>query len=219
MGTGVVRIVGFGRPDRSDLASAVLSAAAGFGASAVHVSPEGSAGFATMDQGTLDWRVALDSAHWLVNSSSTVLEGDAPRGAWGASMAFAELEGSRSVMVVGVPESPELLAEAWGSVIERIRQIHLLFFESDALGAIADLEGIEPESLLSSVRDRGLVPIVCSYEPGTRKACVEHALGSTEVRTSATMDPESWLAAFLCKLPLSGPGKLGLEKAARAETD
>ncbi len=219
MGTCVVRIVGFGRPDRSDRASAVLSAAAEIGASAVHVSPEGSAGFATMDQGTLDWRAALDSAHWLVNSSSTVLEGDAPRGALGASIAFAELEGSRSVMVVGMPESPELLAEAWGSVIERIRQIHLLFFESDALGAIAELEGIEPKSLLSSVRDRGLVPIVCSYEPGTRKACVEHALGSTEVRTSATMDSESWLAAFLCELPLSGPGKLGLEKAARAETD
>jgi hypothetical protein len=33
------------------------------------------------------------------------------------------------------------------------------------------------------------------------------------------MDSESWLAAFLCELPLSGPGKLGLEKAARAETD
>jgi len=134
-------------------------------------------------------------------------------------MSFAELEGSRSVMIVDMPERPERLAEAWGAVIERIRQIHLLFIEPDALGAIAEIEGIEAESLLSSIRHRGLVPIVCSYEPESRRAWIEHALGSTDVLTSTTMDSESWLAAFLCELPLSGPGKVGLEKAARAGSD
>jgi len=218
-GTDVVRIVGFGHPDRNDRASAVLSAAAEIGASIIHVNPGGSSGFAAMDQGAIDWRVVLDSAHWLVNSSSTVLEGEAPRSAWGASMSFAEMEGSRSVMVVDMPERPESLAEAWGAVIERIRQIHLLFIEPDALVAIAEIESLDPESLLSSIRDRGLVPIVCSYGPDNRKACIEHALGSTEVITSKTMDSGSWLAAFLCELPLSGSGKGGLEKAARAGTD
>ncbi len=134
-------------------------------------------------------------------------------------MSFAELEGSRSVMVVDMPERPERLAEAWGAVIERIRQIHLLFIEPDALVAVAEIEGIEPESLLSSIRHKGLVPIVCSYEPENRRACIEHALGSTKVLTSKRMASESWLAAFLCELPLSGPGKGGLEKAARAGTD
>ena len=211
-----MRIVGFGHPDRNDWVSAVLSTAAEIGASPTHISPEGVSDFAAMDQGTLEWRGALDSAHWLVNSSSTVLEGGAPRSAWGASMSFAELEGSRSVMIVEMPECPERLAEAWGAVIERIRQIHLLFIEHSALGAIAEIEGIEPESLLSSIRYKGLVPIVCSYEPEERRVCIEHALGSTEVLTSKRMGSESWLAAFLCELPLSGPGIVGLEKAARA---
>jgi len=217
VGTAAVRIICLGRQDRSDRASAVLCEASELGADTVHALPKKIDGASSFDQGSIDWRRSLSSSHWLLNCSSTVLEGDSSKWAWGASMAFAELEGSRSAMLVEVPPRPEMMAEAWGAVIERIRQIHLLFIEHDALDAIAEIEGIKPERLLASIRQRSLVPLVCSYDPSSREARIEHVFGVTEVVTDISMSAESWLAAFLCELPQTGPGGEGIQMAAKVQ--
>ena len=74
-----VRIVAFGRPERDDAVSAVLSAAAQRGAGTRLVTSTADEDFATMDHGAIDWRDVLDNAHWLVSSASTSLEGASPR--------------------------------------------------------------------------------------------------------------------------------------------
>ena len=138
--------------------------------------------------------------------------------AWGSSMTFAELEGCKTAMVVDVPDESERLEEAWGSVIERIRQIHLLFIGPEAMSAIAELEGIEEGLLLGEIRSRGLVPIVCSFDPESRVASVSHSLGQEIVEVEGEVSLEGWLAGFLCELPQSGSGASGIASAARLQS-
>jgi hypothetical protein len=128
-------------------------------------------------------------------------------------MTFGELEGARMVMVVDVPDNSEDLGKAWGFVINRIRQIHVLFLTSDALFAISKLEGVGVEDLLKEIRNRGLVPHVCSYIADERRALVEHSLGSIDVVTDDTLEPLEWLARFICNLPLSESGNSGVKSA------
>ena len=101
-----IRIVGFGRPERDDAQSHVLSAAAALGAGTRLVTSAEGEEFSSMDHGSIDWRGALDGAHWFVTSASTAIEGEAARFAWGAGMTFGELEGARTVMIADLPEDP-----------------------------------------------------------------------------------------------------------------
>ena len=78
-------------------------------------------------------------------------------------MTFGELEGAKMVMIVDVPDNPDDISIIWGFVISRIRQIHVLFITSRALEAISNLEEIPISSVLETIRNRGLVPHVCSY--------------------------------------------------------
>jgi hypothetical protein len=134
-------------------------------------------------------------------------------------MTFAELEGCKTAMVVDVPEEPGRLEEAWGSVIERIRQIHLIFIGPEAMSAVAELEGIEEDLLLGEIRSRGLVPIVCSFDPEKGVASVSHSLGQEVVEVGRELSLEGWLAGFLCELPQSGSGASGIVSAARSSQD
>ena len=143
----------------------------------------------------------LESKHWLVASSSCTLDGDAMKWAWGSSLTFAELEGCKTAMVVDVPEDSVRMGEAWGSVIERIRQIHILFIGPDAMRAVAELEGLEESLLLREIRSAGLVPIVCSFDPDNGVASVSHALGQETIEVGRELGLERWLAGFLCDLP------------------
>ena len=129
-------------------------------------------------------------------------------------MTFAELEGCKTVMIVDLPKESDRLEEAWGSVIERIRQIHLLFIEPKTMNALAELEGIEEGMLLEEIRVRSLVPIVCSFDPGKGVASISHALGQEIVEVGKEVDFERWLAGFLCELPQSGSGASGIASAA-----
>ena len=215
MTDATVRLVGFGRPQGDDAPSEVLSQAAQGGGSIKLVTDSHGSGLGQIDQGAIDWREYLEGTHWLIISASTSLAGDSARSAWGASMAFAELEGSKTVMIVDMPEDPERLAEVWGNTIERIRQVHVLFICSDALANISSLEGVTEQNLLLEVRQRGLIPHVCGFiEPNLLQ--VEHSLGSAKVRVDPSVSHLSWLARFLCELPSSGPGSDGVKSAAEA---
>jgi len=214
MPTSDVRIVAFGRPERDDPQSSVLTAAVALGASTKLVTCSEGEDFSSMDHGSIDWGAALEGSHWLVTSTSTVLEGESARYAWGAGMTFGEREGSRTVMVADLPDDPSRLAECWGAVIERIRQVHVLFIDPEALGPISRLEGVGEAELLQQIRQRGLVPHVCTM--GGSKALVEHALGSVRASADPSLGPYGWLAAFICELPAAGPGSEGVDRAVRA---
>ena len=209
-----VRIVAFGRPERDDPQSSVLTAATALGASTNLVTSSEGEDFSSMDHGSIDWSAALEGSHWLVTSASTALEGESARYAWGAGMTFGEREGSRTVMVADLPEDLSRLAECWGAVIERIRQVHVLFIDPEALDLISRLEGVEEAELLQQVRQRGLVPHVCTV--GGSEALVEHALGSVRAPADPSLGPYGWLAAFICELPAAGPGSEGVERAVRS---
>ena len=209
-----VRIVAFGRPERDDPQSSVLTAATALGASTNLVTSSEGEDFSSMDHGSIDWSAALEGSHWLVTSASTALEGESARYAWGAGMTFGEREGSRTVMVADLPEALSRLAECWGAVIERIRQVHVLFIDPEALDLISRLEGVGEAELLQQVRQRGLVPHVCTV--GGSEALVEHALGSVRAPADPSLGPYGWLAAFICELPAAGPGSEGVERAVRA---
>ena len=214
MGRAQVRMVGLGLQDRSDSASAVMENSREIGADAQFIIDRSEKG--EFDQGLIDWRGMLGSKHWLVLSSSCVLDEGSMKWAWGSSLTFAELEGCKSAMVVDMPKEPDLLEEAWGSVIERIRQIHVLFLEPMAMKAISELEGIEEDLLLEEIRSRSLVPIVCSFDPNQRLAIVSHSLGQEIVQMNREMVLGEWLAGFLCELPHSGSGTSGIVSAARS---
>jgi len=209
-----VRIVAFGRPERDDPQSSALTAATALGASTNLVTSSEGEDFSSMDHGSIDWSAALEGSHWLVTSASTALEGESARYAWGAGMTFGEREGSRTVMVADLPEDLSRLAECWGAVIERIRQVHVLFIDPEALDLISRLEGVGEAELLQQVRQRGLVPHVCTV--GGSEALVEHALGSVRAPADPSLGPYGWLAAFICELPAAGPGSEGVERAVRA---
>ena len=215
MSASDVSIVAFGRPERDDAQSRVLSAAAALGAGTRLVTSAEGEDFSSMDHGSIDWRGALDGAHWFVTSASTAIAGESARFAWGAGMTFGELEGARTVMIADLPEDPSRMAECWGAVIERIRQVHVLFIEPAALGPISQLEGVDKSELMNEIRLRGLVPHVCTLD-GQSEALVEHALGSVRAPAEPSSNPHGWLAAFICELPGSGPGQAGVERAVRA---
>ena len=201
-----VRCVGFGGGSVSE----VLAVATSVGASVDLVEV---ADLADFSHGEIDWRGRLEHAHWLVLSASTVLAGDSARRAQGAGMTFAEFEGPRVVMVVDLPEDPSRLAEAWGFVIERIRQIHILFLSEDALAGIAEIEQMDAAQLLTEIRLRGMVPQVIASEPSESRVRITHSLGA-HTGSSAAESSANWLGCYLSELPLQGPGADGIAAAA-----
>ena len=199
-----VRIVGFG----DSVVSEVLdSADSGF---IDHIEIPNLSDFS---HGEIDWRGRLEGAHWLVLSTSTVLAGDSARSAQGASMTFAEFEGPRTVMVTDIPSDPSRLAEAWGFVIERIRQIHMLFFTKNAMSAIAKIEEMEESELLREIRLRGMTPQVIGFESSENTVIIEHSLGNY-VGTSKAAKASQWRGRYLCERPSQGPGAEGIKNAA-----
>jgi hypothetical protein len=211
-----VKFAGFGAPNSEDNVLKLLSFCSNLGAESSYVTSPEESQFANFNHGEIDWRELTFGIHWLVNSAQTTLLGDSPRSAWGAGMTIGELEGARVVMLIDIPINPSQLAEAWGSVIERIRQIHVLFFTPAALAAISKIEEIPEEKLLHEIRLRGLTPHVCSYNPDQRMASIEHALGSTKIETKDRLESLEWLARYLSNLPSAGTGIAGVESAAQS---
>ena len=200
----IVRIVGFGVESVSD----VLVSAENASIDLVDI-PD----LSNFDHGEIDWRSRLEGAHWLVLSSSTILSSDNARSAQGASMTFAEFEGPRTVMLVEIPSDPNRLEESWGFVIERIRQIHMLYFTEEALSAIAKIEEMDKSRLLSEIRLRGMTPQVIGFESSKKEIKIAHSLGNYSGIPNAE-NASQWLGQYLCELPLQGPGADGIKKAA-----
>ncbi|MBJ29228.1 MAG: hypothetical protein CMB61_04125 [Euryarchaeota archaeon] len=210
-----IKIVGLGNYDRSDQASAVIIESRKMGAQADFIIDEGEAG--DFDQGLIDWRGALDSTHWLLLSSSGSLGDGSMKSAWGSSMTFAELEGCKTVMIVESPSDSERLEEAWGNVIERIRQIQILYLSLNVIEGLAKIEGREVGGFIEEVRKRSLVPIVCTINQKNGLAILSHSQGEENVEISSEISAEYWLANFLCMLPKFGQGPSGIVMAAGAE--
>ena len=210
-----IKMVGLGNYDRSDLSSAVIEEARIMGSQADIIVEEGEV--ENFNQGLIDWKKVLNSAHWLVLSSSGSLEGQSMKAAWGSSMTFAELEGCKTVMIVEPPSEPERLEEAWGNVIERIRQIQVLYLSQDVIDGISSLEVMEAGVLIQEVRKRSLVPIVCTYNQENGIVIVSHSLGEETIEISSGISTKQWLANFLCILPQFGQGPSGIGIAAGAE--
>ena len=213
MSISEIKIVAFGNPNRQDNAFTVSSYSDSIGAQTRFITCNDSEFFPTFNHGKIDWRESTNGIHWLVNSAETILSGDSPKSAVGAGMTFGELEGAKMVMIVDVPEIPENISKSWGFVISRIRQIHVLFFTPRALDAISKLEQIPVENLLKEIRNRGLVPHVCTYLNDEKKAMVEHSMGSACIITEHSFQPLEWLARYICNLPLSGTGSAGVKNA------
>ena len=205
-----IKMVGLGNYDRSDLSSAVIEEARIMGSQADLIVEEGEV--ENFNQGLIDWKKFLNSAHWLILSSSGSLEGQSMKSAWGSSMTFAELEGCKTVMIVEPPSEPERLEEAWGNVIERIRQIQVLYLSQDVIDGISSLEGMEPGVLIQEVRKSSLVPIVCTYNQENGIVIVSHSLGEETIEISSGISTKQWLANFLFMLPQfgQGPSEIGI---------
>ena len=207
-----IRIAGLGRIGGGDVASTVTDEAIRIGAEVDFIIESDQ--YDEFDQGLIDWRAVLGNKHWLVLSSDGPLVGDSMKSAWGSSLTFAELEGCKSAMIVEVPSEADRLEEAWGSVIDRIRQVNLLFISNEALEGVANIEETPTNLLLDEIRDRGAVPIVCTFDPVEGVAEVSHSMGRDVVEVEEEMRTERWLAGFLCALPTSGYGSSAVAIAA-----
>ena len=213
MSVSEVKMVAFGNPKRNDNAFIISSYSDSMGAQTRFITCDDDEIFSNFNHGNIDWRNLTNGIHWLINSAETILLGESPKSAVGAGMTFGELEGAKMVMIVDVPENSEDISKSWGFVISRIRQIHVLFFTPRALDAISELEQIPVENLLKDIRNRGLVPHVCTYLSDERKAIVEHSIGSVSVITKNSLQPLEWLARYICNLPFSEIGDLGVKNA------
>ena len=213
MSVSEIKMVAFGNPKRNDNAFIISSYSDSMGAQTRFITCDDNETFSNFNHGNIDWRNLTNGIHWLINSAETILSGESPKSAVGAGMTFGELEGAKMVMIVDVPENLEDVSKSWGFVISRIRQIHVLFFTPRALDAISELEQIPVENLLKDIRNRGLVPHVCTYLSDERKAIVEHSIGSVSVITKNSLRPLEWLARYICNLPFSGIGDLGVKNA------
>ena len=213
MSVSEIKMVAFGNPKRNDNAFIISSYSDSMGAQTRFITCDDDETFSNFNHGNIDWRNLTNGIHWLINSAETILSGESPKSAVGAGMTFGELEGAKMVMIVDVPENSEDISKSWGFIVSRIRQIHVLFFTPRALDAISELEQIPVENLLKDIRNRGLVPHVCTYLSDERKAIVEHSIGSVSVITKNSLQPLEWLARYICNLPFSGIGDLAVKNA------
>ncbi len=207
-------IVNFRHPDSLDAGSLVSKYAIEAGAKVDVITSQKDETFSDFNYGNVDWRNILQHKHWLILSSTTVLEGNSPSSAWGASMIFGELEGTKTVMIVDMPKDNDKITEMWGQIVTRIRQIHILFFTKEALNIISALENISTSSLLSDIRTKGLVPIVCSYDEIGNIAKIAHSSGELSIQSECQLTYYSWLANFIFRLSSTNSNKSEIRHAA-----
>ena len=207
-------IVNFRHPNSLDAGSLVTNSALEIGAQVDIITSNKDEIFSDFNYGIINWRKILQNKHWLLISSTTVLEGNSPSSAWGASMIFGELEGTKTVMVVDLPEDYSKIPEMWGQIINRIRQIHILLFTNEALDSISKLENTTNPSLLEKIKSKGLVPIVCTYDENESLLNILHPSGKLSLQLQSKYPFHSWLAHFINGLSLTNLNNSEIRHAA-----
>ena len=207
-------IVNFRHPNSLDAGSLVTNSALKIGAKVDIITSNQDEIFSDFNYGIINWRKILQNKHWLLISSTTVLEGNSPSSAWGASMIFGELEGTKTVMVVDLPEDYSRIPEMWGQIINRIRQIHILFFTKEVLHSISKLENTTIPLLLKKIKSKGLVPIVCTYDENESMPHIIHPSGELSLQLQSNYPFHLWLAHFINGLSLTNLNNSEIEYAA-----
>jgi len=170
------------------------------------------AGKADFDRTNVDWRSALSGAHWLVLEMSSFGRDDSLASTAGAAMVFAELEGAKTALVVD--EWSAMDAEkAWGSIVERIRQIGFISMSISGRAKIASMEKVEDSDIGGLLRLRGLVSIVAVIDEGESVVEIHHNLG-VEAGSTHSEDLRSMTAGMLAGLPSSEYSSEGVRYSA-----
>ena len=76
-------IVNFRHPNSLDAGSLVTNSALEIGAQVDIITSNKDEIFSDFNYGIINWRKILQNKHWLLISSTTVLEGNSPSSAWG----------------------------------------------------------------------------------------------------------------------------------------
>ena len=170
------------------------------------------AGDENFDHSKFDVRSSLSGAHWLLIEASSFGKSESAASATGAAMVFAELEGAKTVVIVDERENMDS-DRAWGSIVERIRQIGFISMTSEGRSWIARLEGVDEKSVGDLLRSRGLVSIVAILDVHNGGVEIHHSLG-VETGVSDSRSMQSLVSRMLLNLPSSSYSNEGIRRSA-----
>jgi hypothetical protein len=169
----------------------------------------GGSGF---DRTGVDWRSVLSGAHWLILEMSSFGKEESLASAVGAAMVFAELEGAKTALVVD-EETMMDYEKAWGSVVERIRQIGFVSMSVGGRAKIASMENVNHSEVGELLRLRGLVSVVAIMDEQSRLMEIHHNLG-IETGSTTIENLKSMTASMLAGLPSSNYSSEGVRYSA-----
>jgi len=169
----------------------------------------GGSGF---DRTVVDWRSVLSGAHWLILEMSSFGKEESLASAVGAAMVFAELEGAKTALVVD-EETMMDYEKAWGSVVERIRQIGFGSMSVGGRAKIASMENVNHSEVGELLRLRGLVSVVAIMDEQSRLMEIHHNLG-IETGSTTIENLKSMTASMLAGLPSSNYSSEGVRYSA-----
>ena len=169
----------------------------------------GGSGF---DRTVVDWRSVLSGAHWLILEMSSFGKEESLASAVGAAMVFAELEGAKTALVVDEKSMMDS-EKAWGSVVERIRQIGFISMSVGGLAKIASMEDVSHSEVGELLRLRGLVSVVAIMDEQSRLMEIHHNLG-IETGSTTIENLKSMTASMLAGLPSSNYSSEGVRCSA-----
>lgn len=169
----------------------------------------GGSGF---DRTVVDWRSVLSGAHWLILEMSSFGKEESLASAVGAAMVFAELEGAKTALVVD-EETMMDYEKAWGSVVERIRQIGFVSMSVGRRAKIASMENVNHSEVGELLRLRGLVSVVAIMDEQSRLMEIHHNLG-IETGSTTIENLKSMTASMLAGLPSSNYSSEGVRYSA-----
>tara|TARA_B100001559_G_scaffold247497_2_gene210733 strand:+ start:1622 stop:2248 length:627 start_codon:yes stop_codon:yes gene_type:complete len=164
------------------------------------------------DRTVVDWRSALSGAHWLILEMSSFGKEESLASTVGAAMIFAELEGAKTALIVD-DKSMVDYEKAWGSVVDRIRQIGFISMSVGGLAKIASMEQVDHSEVGELLRLRGLVSVVAIMDEQSRLMEIHHNLG-TETGSTTIDDLKSMTASMLAGLPSSKYSSEGVRSSA-----
>ena len=164
------------------------------------------------DRTVVDWRSALSGAHWLILEMSSFGKEESLASTVGAAMIFAELEGAKTALIVD-DKSMMDYEKAWGSVVDRIRQIGFISMSVGGLAKIASMEQVDHSEVGELLRLRGLVSVVAIMDEQSRLMEIHHNLG-TETGSTTIDDLKSMTASMLAGLPSSKYSSEGVRSSA-----